>query len=191
MHVNQMPHRSVSCSRSADVDPCSPVELCFAVLLPVPLPPLLHPQQAKQLGNDIAAKQRDAEVTEQQIDAARVAYQPCGEYTSLLFFCISDLAAIDPMYQYSLPWYTKLFVASVHAAEAADDVPTRLEHIHAHFTYSLYKNICWWVACSMLGCCCRGGFCVTKYHLQQQGQRAVGNAWHAYGPCLVMQHFDA
>ena len=47
------------------------------------------PLQAKRLGNEIAAKQRDAEVTEQQIDAARVAYQPCGDYTSLLFFCIS------------------------------------------------------------------------------------------------------
>jgi dynein heavy chain len=45
--------------------------------------------QAKRLGNEIAAKQKDAEVTEQQIDAARVAYQPCGDYTSLLFFCIS------------------------------------------------------------------------------------------------------
>jgi len=56
--------------------------------------------EAKTLGNDIAEKQRAAEVTEQEIDTARKGYQPCGDYTSILFFCISDLAAIDPMYQY-------------------------------------------------------------------------------------------
>jgi hypothetical protein len=45
--------------------------------------------EAKRLGNDIAAKQKQGEVTEAAIDAARVAYAPCGEYLSTLFFCIS------------------------------------------------------------------------------------------------------
>jgi hypothetical protein len=45
--------------------------------------------QAKSLGNDIAEKQRAAEVTEAAIDQARVAYAPCGDYTSTLFFAIS------------------------------------------------------------------------------------------------------
>eukprot|EP00798_Chlamydomonas_sp_ICE-L_P012762 gene12762-16013_t len=72
--------------------------------------------EAKILGNDIAEKQKAAEVTELEIDNARVGYKPCGDYTSILFFCISDLANIDPMYQYSLPWFSNLFVASVHAS---------------------------------------------------------------------------
>ena len=29
---------------------------------------------------------------------------------SLLFFCISDLATVDPMYQYSLSWFIALFI---------------------------------------------------------------------------------
>ena len=45
-----------------------------------------------------------AKVTEAAVDAARVAYAPAGDFAAQLFFCISDLAAIDPMYQYSLPW---------------------------------------------------------------------------------------
>lgn len=45
--------------------------------------------EAKRLGNDIAAKQKQGEVTEAAIDAARVAYTPCGDYLSTLFFCIS------------------------------------------------------------------------------------------------------
>lgn len=47
--------------------------------------------EAKRLGNDIADKQKASEVTEQQIDLARTAYKPCGEYTSILFFCISGV----------------------------------------------------------------------------------------------------
>jgi dynein heavy chain, axonemal len=60
--------------------------------------------KAKQLGNDVAAKQAAAEVTRGHLEAARKQYEPCGMYTAALFFCISDLVTIDPMYQYSLPW---------------------------------------------------------------------------------------
>ncbi|CAG9462898.1 unnamed protein product [Pedinophyceae sp. YPF-701] len=97
---------------------------------------------AKVLGKEIEEKQKIAEVTEKEIETARENYAPCGDYVSLLFFCISDLANIDPMYQYSLPWYINLFVASIQAANAADDVPQRLANIHDHFTYSLYCNVC-------------------------------------------------
>lgn len=58
--------------------------------------------EAKVLGNDIAEKQKLAEVTERNIDEARSFYKPCGEYTAVLFFCIKDLANIDPMYQVCL-----------------------------------------------------------------------------------------
>lgn len=67
----------------------------------------------------------------------------CTILTGVLTFSMAaDMATIDPMYQYSLPWYINLFVSSVHAAPTSEDVPTQLQSIHDHFTYSLYCNVC-------------------------------------------------
>ena len=98
--------------------------------------------EAKVLGNEITEKQQLAEETEKKIDETRLNYRPCGEYTMVLFFCITDLGNIDPMYQYSLPWFNNLFLSSIESSEGSDDVSKRLSSIQEHFTYSLYCNVC-------------------------------------------------
>jgi dynein heavy chain, axonemal len=46
------------------------------------------------------------------------------------------------MYQYSLPWFVNLFIASITAAAPAVEIPVRLTNIHNHVTYSLFCNVC-------------------------------------------------
>lgn len=58
----------------------------------------------------------EAEETEKEIDATRELYRPVAIRASLLFFCISDLALVDPMYQYSLSWFVNLFVRAIDEA---------------------------------------------------------------------------
>lgn len=48
--------------------------------------------------------------TEGEIDAARGAYRPVAIHASVLFFCVSDLAAIEAMYQFSLTWFITLYL---------------------------------------------------------------------------------
>ncbi len=45
-----------------------------------------------------------SDVTEKKIDIARLGYKPIAIHSSILFFSITDLANIEPMYQYSLTW---------------------------------------------------------------------------------------
>jgi dynein heavy chain len=59
---------------------------------PSSLPPFLPPFQAI------------ADETEKKIDIARMGYKPIAIHSSVLFFSITDLANIEPMYQYSLSW---------------------------------------------------------------------------------------
>lgn len=97
---------------------------------------------AKILANDIAKKQEIAEKTEKEIDEMRMGYRPVAERTAGLFFCISDLANIDPMYQYSLLFFINLFIAAIVNSQPSEDLNERLGYLNAEFLISLYRNIC-------------------------------------------------
>ena len=81
---------------------------------------------SKVLANDIEEKQAVAEETEIQIDEARLGYVPVAFNAAVLFFCIADLANIDPMYQYSLPFFVSLFLASIDKAEQSPELEVRI-----------------------------------------------------------------
>ncbi len=63
----------------------------------------------------------------------------------VLFFCIADLAMVDPMYQYSLEWFINLFLLAIEKApqpKSKSDVEERLRALNDTFTYVLYQNVC-------------------------------------------------
>ena len=72
----------------------------------------------------------------------RTGYKPVAASTQILFFCIADLAAIEPTYQYSLKWFNALFIKSIKDSEKGSGMEQRLQNLDEHFTFSLYQNIC-------------------------------------------------
>ena len=52
---------------------------------------------SKKISEDIEAKQKIAEETQREIELTRQGYQPVAKHSTVLFFCISDLANIDPV----------------------------------------------------------------------------------------------
>ncbi|XP_072535232.1 dynein axonemal heavy chain 3 [Salminus brasiliensis] len=97
---------------------------------------------SKVLSEEISEKQKVASLTEQEIDETRLGYRPVAEHSSILFFCISDLANIEPMYQYSLTWFVLLYLQSIAQSPGSDDLRTRISNILEHFTVSIYRNVC-------------------------------------------------
>ncbi|XP_014674130.1 PREDICTED: dynein heavy chain 1, axonemal-like [Priapulus caudatus] len=97
---------------------------------------------SKVKSQEISAKVAAAEKTELEIDTTRSQYIPVAVRAQILFFCMSDLSLIDPMYQYSLEWFNGIFLGAIANAERADVVEQRIANIDARFTFSLYSNVC-------------------------------------------------
>lgn len=97
---------------------------------------------SKALSEDIQAKQIIAVSTEIEIDSARQQYIPVAKHSAILFFCITELSNIEPMYQYSLSWFLNLFVTSIIRAPKAESLEERLKHLNEFFTRSIYENVC-------------------------------------------------
>ena len=97
---------------------------------------------SKVTSTNIMIKVEEAKQTEKEIDAARESYRPVAFRASLLFFCIVNLSNIDPMYQYSLQWFTRLFELGIDNAPNPGGHEERLVSLNEYFTYSLYQNVC-------------------------------------------------
>ncbi|CAK4166458.1 unnamed protein product [Aphanomyces euteiches] len=98
--------------------------------------------QGKQVADQIKSEQVIAEATELEIDTVRQGYRPVAYASQVLFFCIDQLANIEPVYQYSLSWFIALFILSIQQSEPSSELAERLRVLDAHFTFSLYRNIC-------------------------------------------------
>lgn len=69
---------------------------------------------------------------------------PCLHYQHQTHpYCVAT-PAVDPMYQYTLPWFVSLYCQSIDNSPkpSAGGVPARLIAIEDHFLYSLYCNVC-------------------------------------------------
>ncbi|KAJ3313775.1 Dynein heavy chain 7, axonemal [Boothiomyces sp. JEL0838] len=97
---------------------------------------------SKVISVELFEKQKIAEETEKKIDETRESYRPIANHSSVLFFCIADLANIDPMYQYSLTWFIDLFNNSINLSTKSSNLKRRLKNLESFFTYSLYCNVC-------------------------------------------------
>ncbi|XP_041978336.1 dynein axonemal heavy chain 3 [Aricia agestis] len=97
---------------------------------------------SKTLSLEIETKQAASAVTEKEIDSARLLYVPVAQHGSLLFFCISELANIDPMYQYSLNWFINLYNQAITNSPKSEVLAERLAGLNDNFTNSIYNNVC-------------------------------------------------
>ena len=82
-----------------------------------------------------------AEATQKSLSAARASYFPAAARGSLLYFVTADLSKLDPMYQFSLEYFSRLFLQAVQQAQPSDDLERRLEHIMDHATLVVFENV--------------------------------------------------
>jgi dynein heavy chain len=98
--------------------------------------------QSKKTSEEITAKMEEAKAIESEIQVQSELYRPVAKRASLLYFVIADLGEVDPMYQYSLQWFTGLFVRGIQSAAPSQNMDARVKNLNDFFTLSVYRNIC-------------------------------------------------
>jgi dynein heavy chain len=80
-----------------------------------------------------------------QIETIRELFVPVAARVSRLFFVLSDLMNVDPMYQYSLKFFCMIYERALDRAEGKVDKNERnkrKDFFVKKFTSLLYKNVC-------------------------------------------------
>nr|CAD7201448.1 unnamed protein product [Timema douglasi] len=76
---------------------------------------MMYPAFAQILSLGIVQRQEAAKDTKLKIDSFRLSYRPIARHSAVLYYCITDLPNVDPMYQYSLVWFINLYTMSIES----------------------------------------------------------------------------
>ena len=96
---------------------------------------------SKVMSKEINKRLKEAEETEEKISRARAKYTPVATRGSVIYFVIADLSQMDPMYQYSLKYFTSLFIKVIETAEQSEELEERLQILLDGITLTMYNNI--------------------------------------------------
>ncbi|KAG1713130.1 hypothetical protein DVH05_000853 [Phytophthora capsici] len=97
---------------------------------------------SKVTSSAIKTRMAEAETTSLEIDQTREGYRCVAVRGSIIYFAIANLALVDPMYQYSLQFYQKLFVMRLQNSTKSEVLEERLEILMQDITMSMFVNVC-------------------------------------------------
>jgi dynein heavy chain, axonemal len=97
---------------------------------------------SKITSNTVNKRMKQSKITQEEISKTRESYRVAARRGSVLYFAISDLSLIDPMYQYSLEFFIRFFKKRLENSEQSEDLESRLGIIIEDITVNFYKNIC-------------------------------------------------
>lgn len=97
---------------------------------------------SKSLAVGIKLKQEESVTTEQQLETFRESYKQVATHSATIYYSITDLPNVDPMYQFSLSWYISLFIFSIENANRSKHIVKRLKFLIDAVTVNLFNNVC-------------------------------------------------
>jgi dynein heavy chain len=101
--------------------------------------PLIEGLEAtKKAATEINEAVKKGKVTEQEINKAREKYIPVASEGAMLYFMITQLSAIDHMYQYSLDSFVLYFYKAIRTAPKDEDVEKRVASLRDTLRLTIY-----------------------------------------------------
>jgi len=95
--------------------------------------------EAKTKAVEVEEKLKQGAITAKEINEIRNGYRPAAKRGAILFFVLSEMSAIDMMYQYSLSAYLEVFDKSLQRSIPDSFLETRLQNIIDELTINIYN----------------------------------------------------
>lgn len=99
-------------------------------------------ENTKSKASEVTHKLELAQETAKDIDKLRDGYRSVAKRGAILFFVLSDMAGVNPMYQYSLSSYLEVFAYSLRKALPHTILGRRLDNIINTLTKNVYDYGC-------------------------------------------------
>ncbi|CBZ30501.1 putative dynein heavy chain [Leishmania mexicana MHOM/GT/2001/U1103] len=100
-------------------------------------------ENTKSSATEVEIKLHQAQETARTTEESRQQYRPAAKRGAVLYFVISQLSAINPMYEYSLSAFLyDVFGYSITKSDASFEIQDRLRNIIQTLTYNLYTYVC-------------------------------------------------
>uniref|UniRef100_A0A182TQL6 AAA+ ATPase domain-containing protein n=1 Tax=Anopheles melas TaxID=34690 RepID=A0A182TQL6_9DIPT len=99
-------------------------------------------ESTKEKAAEVSQKIVLAEQTSKEIDQLRNGYRLAAQRGAILYFVLSDMAAVNAMYQYSLNSYLEVFSFSLRKAVPDNTLSKRLDNIIQTLTRNVYEYGC-------------------------------------------------
>ena len=100
-------------------------------------------ETGKVLSDEIAVNMKSNIQIEKEINELRNEYVPIAERGSILYFVVASMSKIDPMYQFSLEYFKKIFISSIMYKQdgVKQSLAERVKFLEKKITEDIFKNI--------------------------------------------------
>ncbi len=98
--------------------------------------------ETKTKAVEIASKLAASKQTALDVEQSRDAYRPIAKCGAILYFVMSGLSAISPMYEYSLRSFYEVFHGSLEKSKPDGILVKRLSKIADYLKYAVYSYTC-------------------------------------------------
>ncbi|XP_030369376.1 dynein beta chain, ciliary [Scaptodrosophila lebanonensis] len=100
---------------------------------------VLNLENTKRTVDEIEAKVREARVTTLQIDDTRNIYRAAAKRAAILYFVLTDLNRINPIYKFSLKSFMHVFRQAISLAPDSKNYEKRVLHLVESITLQTYR----------------------------------------------------
>ena len=100
-------------------------------------------ETGKVLSDEISVNMKSNIQIEKEINELRNEYVPIAERGSILYFVVASMSKIDPMYQFSLEYFKKIFISSIMFKQEGvkQTLLERVNFLKKKITEDIFKNI--------------------------------------------------